>query len=157
MRKIGRPAESSAKGIREPKGNPECLRESVDKVPIEASEMRVRTRSAWLGSGGCGDDGFIDFRACLISLGQDRYAKALQDPDSLAEIVDLSDVPDMQSEGFQYVASKVYREKTGQDMPLDGSSCEHSEPDGEDFDFEDEGEMAQRFPRLVKKMPEMGD
>jgi hypothetical protein len=28
MRKMGRPVESSAKGIREPKGNPACLRKS---------------------------------------------------------------------------------------------------------------------------------
>jgi len=44
--KRGRPAGSSAKGIRDPKGNPGCLRESVDRVPTEVSEMRVRIRSA---------------------------------------------------------------------------------------------------------------
>ena len=51
------PAESSAKGIREPKGNPGCLREIVDRVATEVSEMRVRTRSAWVGSGSCGRAG----------------------------------------------------------------------------------------------------
>ena len=35
MRKMGRPEESRAKGIREPNGNPGCLRDSVDRVAIE--------------------------------------------------------------------------------------------------------------------------
>jgi len=30
-------------------------------------------------------------------------------------------------------------------------------PAGEKFDFDDEDEMAERFPRLLEKMPEMGD
>ena len=46
MRKMGRPAGSSAKGISEPKGNPGCRRDIVDSVPMETSESRVRVRSA---------------------------------------------------------------------------------------------------------------
>jgi hypothetical protein len=46
IRKIGRPEASSANGISEPKGKPSRLRESVDRVPTEASDIRVRTRSA---------------------------------------------------------------------------------------------------------------
>src|ERR1700733_2756469 len=60
MRKIGRPAESSANGIRDPKGNPECLRASVDRVATGTSDKRVRTRSAWVGSGSCGNAGPVD-------------------------------------------------------------------------------------------------
>ena len=52
--------ESSAKGIREPNGNPGCLRDSVDRVATEVSDIRVRTRSAWLGSGSCGSAGPVD-------------------------------------------------------------------------------------------------
>jgi len=44
----------------------------------------------WLG-GGCGDDGFTDFRATLISLGEKRFKQAVKDPDSLAEIVGQPD------------------------------------------------------------------
>src|SRR5580765_4263085 len=73
----------------------------------------------WL-HGGCGNDGFIDFRACLISLGRERFLQVLNDPDSLADIVGGPDGPYMQSEGFQYVASRVYKEKTGQSIPLSG-------------------------------------
>src|ERR1035438_4313517 len=54
IRKMGRPAASSAKGIREPKGKPVCFLEIVDSVAIDVSESSVRIRSAWLGSGSRG-------------------------------------------------------------------------------------------------------
>jgi hypothetical protein len=38
MRKMGLPAESSAKGIREPNGYPGCLRESVERVATGMSD-----------------------------------------------------------------------------------------------------------------------
>ena len=60
MRKRGCPEESSAKGISEPKGNPGCLRDSVDRVATEVSDIRVRMRSAWLGSGSCGSAGPVN-------------------------------------------------------------------------------------------------
>jgi len=60
MRKMGCPKESSAKGISEPKGNPGCLRDSVDRVATEVSDMRVRMRSAWVGSGSCGSAGPVN-------------------------------------------------------------------------------------------------
>ena len=44
----------------DPKGEPGCLRESVDRVPIVAREMSVRARSAWLGSGSCVTGGPLD-------------------------------------------------------------------------------------------------
>jgi hypothetical protein len=111
----------------------------------------------WL-HGGCSDDGFTDFRSCLISLGKDAFLAALNDPDSLTDLLSRPDMPYMQSEGFQYIAGRVYKEKTGQEAPLseeDGDSP--SEPVGENFDFEDDEIMEMRFPKLVAKYPEMGD
>ncbi|WP_238537811.1 hypothetical protein [Zavarzinella formosa] len=71
--------------------------------------------------------------------------------------MDRPDVPYMQAEGFQYVASKVYREKTGEeDMPLYASD-HPDEPVGEQLDHDDEELMAEHFPKLVAKFPEMGD
>jgi len=110
----------------------------------------------WMG-GGCGDDGFTDFRATLISLGEKAYAAALADPDSLADTIDAPDMPYMQSEGFQYVAGRVYRKRTGDDMPVDTFPSGPKEPIGEKWDFDDEEETAERLPRIVKKLPEMGD
>src|SRR5262245_7521871 len=71
----------------------------------------------WL-DGGCSDDGFLDFRSCLVSLGREMFEQILADPDFLAEIVDRPDLPYMQSEGFQYVAMKVYEEQTGEVLRL---------------------------------------
>ncbi|MBI5531292.1 MAG: DUF4240 domain-containing protein [Deltaproteobacteria bacterium] len=111
----------------------------------------------WL-HGGCSDDGFTDFRACLISLGRVLYFKVLQEPDSLADIVDHPDVPYMQAEGFQYVASRVYEEKTGERIPYEPSDSHVvREPAGERLDHDDEELMRERFPKLVARFPEMGD
>jgi hypothetical protein len=109
----------------------------------------------WL-HGGCSDDGFIDYRACLISLGKDLFQRVLNDPDTIADLVDRPDVPYMQAEGFQYIAGRVYEEKTGKSMPL-GESSGIDEPEGEKFDFDDEEVMSERFPKLLAKFPEMGD
>jgi hypothetical protein len=109
----------------------------------------------WLG-GGCSDDGFTDFRACLISLGEDVYNRAVADPDSLADVVDQPDCPYMQSEGFQYIALDVYERKTGsRDRPeaLEAPRL-YREPTGERFDFDNDEEMERRFPRIVSKFPE---
>jgi len=112
----------------------------------------------WL-HGGCSDDGFTDFRACLISLGKAWFFQVLNDPDALTDLDGRPDVPYMQSEGFQYVDYKVYKEKTGEDgMPeVDGIGSGPTEPLGERFDFEDDEEMRTRFPKLVAKYPDMGD
>jgi len=55
----------------------------------------------WL-HGGCSDDGFMDFRACLISLGKEWFFRVLDDPDFLADLVGRPDVPYLLAEGFQY-------------------------------------------------------
>jgi len=109
----------------------------------------------WL-HGGCSDDGFADVRASLISLGQERYYQALGDPDALAEIEGGADVPYLQGEGFAYLAGKVYREKTGAEMPA-WETEPLGRPMGERYDFDDEDEAERRLPKLYAKYPEMGD
>jgi hypothetical protein len=109
----------------------------------------------WL-HGGCSDDGFIDFRSCLISLGQKLFFQVLKDPDSLADIVDRADAPYMQAEGFQYVASKVYEEKTGEEMP-EGEAHGPARPLGKRINHDDEDVMRRHFPRIVARFPDMGD
>jgi hypothetical protein len=109
----------------------------------------------WLHSG-CGDDGFTDFRYNLVSLGKGRFFQALNDPDSLADLVDLPDTPYLQAEGIQYVPSRVYEELTGKRMP-EGTSHGPEEPVGHRIDHDDDEVMRQRFPKLVAKFPDMGD
>lgn len=111
----------------------------------------------WL-RGGCSDDAFTDFRSCLISLGKDLFFQVLKDPDSLADIVDRPDMPYLGSEGFQYIASRVYKEKTGEEMPVTvGDFDPEAEPAGKRIDHDDEKVMRRRFPKLVAKYPDMGD
>jgi uncharacterized protein DUF4240 len=110
----------------------------------------------WLG-GGCSDDGFIDFRACLISLGKEAFQKILKNPDKIADYVDRPDMPYMQSEGFQYVASKTYKNATGKELPDLELEQAPIDPEGEQFDFDDEELMSEHYPKLVQKLPEGGD
>ena len=109
----------------------------------------------WL-EGGCSDDSFTDFRACLISLGQKDFEAALADPDSLADVVDRKDAPYMQAEGFQYIASRAYKNATGSDSWPESAEAISAplEPLGEKFDFDDEEEMMRRFPRITSKFPD---
>src|SRR6266851_2216926 len=50
MRKMGRPWSSSPYGITDPKGNPGCLRERVERLPMRPKYTKVRARSAKEGS-----------------------------------------------------------------------------------------------------------
>lgn len=111
--------------------------------------------AAYLFDGGCSDDGFIDFRSCLISLGREWYDRILAEPDELAEIIGRTDVPYMQSEGFQYVARKVYEELTGSDIP-DPGLPHPGDPVGENTDPEDLELMRKRYPKLTAKLDEQG-
>ena len=107
--------------------------------------------AAYIIGGGCSDDGFMDFRAWLISKGERAYEAALKDPESLVQVVKVED-EDCQFEGFQYVASQVWEEKTGRAMDeFPREKLEHSNcPAGEEWSEEGE-DLKRRFPRLWKK------
>ena len=105
---------------------------------------------------GCSDDGFMDFRFTLISLGRKPFETALVDVDALVQF-DIN--PDWaQYEGYQYVSSKVYKELGGKEPPCDCPQCRPAgapkkkthpkEPAGIRFN---EWEMSSRFPKLAKK------
>jgi hypothetical protein len=107
--------------------------------------------AAYVIQGGCSDDGFTDFRYWLISLGRDRFERALADPESLAEIDLAPDAEEGASfEEFGYVASRVYEEKTGENLPLDPQCSHPPEPAGEPWE-EDEEALSARYPRLWAK------
>ena len=115
--------------------------------------------AAYWAHGGCGDDGFTDFRDNLISLGQETYARVLSNPDDLADLINRPDVPYLLGEGFGYTAGKVYQQRTGRDIQEHFGSYPTApeEPQGERIDLEDEDEVRQRFPKLYAKFPNMGD
>jgi hypothetical protein len=54
------------------------------------------------------------------------------------------------------VASKVYREKTSEEMP-EGAAYRPAKPEGRRIDHDDREVMSRHFPKIVTKFPDMGD
>jgi hypothetical protein len=119
--------------------------------------------AASLIGGGCGDDGFLDFRAWLVLQGRTVYEAALADPDSLADIVSDDDPHRYQYE--VYPDLDAWTAATGE---ADYAAMRDSEretfarlgievpprpalPTGEDWDPEDETETRRHLPRLANR------
>jgi Protein of unknown function (DUF4240) len=71
--------------------------------------------AAFILNGGCSDDGFDDFRGWLIAQGRAVYEAALENPDSLADIVpdDVQGDLNCQFEQMLNVALEPWKIKTG--------------------------------------------
>lgn len=75
--------------------------------------------AAYLVSGGCSDDGFIDFRAGLVAAGRTWYEQAAADPDSLAGHPDAAEQSGalleevFSQEEVGYAAGRAYERVTG--------------------------------------------
>ena len=106
--------------------------------------------AAYIMGEGCSDDGFIDFRSWLVSMGRETYTRALSDPESLTDVVVGPDgEEDVFFEEFAYVPARVYEAKTGQRLPARRTAA-RPEPSGEEWD-EDGEDLARRFPRLYSR------
>ena len=108
--------------------------------------------AAFLINGGCSDDGFSYFRDWLISKGQDVYEAAVEDADSLADVLDED--TETEFEEFGYVADEVYEDRFDDEMPPSPVGPDGA-PQGRPFD-EDEDALADRFPRIARRMEELG-
>jgi hypothetical protein len=107
--------------------------------------------AAYILGGGCSDDGFMDFRSWLISMGRETYERALKDPESLADIpLGPAVEEDVFFEGLAYVASQVYEKKTGEEEMPDYERHSAEDPAGEEWD-QDGDDLERRFPRLWAK------
>ena len=141
------------------------LRERLNSLtPLEIFEFQTHFDSAhtrayngmlWAAAyvidGGCSDDGFIEFRYGLISRGRQVFEAALADPDTLADLANEEDDEGcIANEAFGYVASEVYEEKTGSELPR-GATSAPIDPVGEDWDFDDDDLCAQKLPKLWAK------
>ncbi|MEM7455590.1 MAG: DUF4240 domain-containing protein [Planctomycetota bacterium] len=97
--------------------------------------------AAYLIGGGCSDDGFMDFRAWLISMGREVYESAIRNPDSLADVYHRKDFDDYFFEDFLSVTLEI------QDGPVETVHVPHpGKPAGEKWDEDD---LEQLYPRLA--------
>jgi hypothetical protein len=100
--------------------------------------------------GGCSDDSFNDFREWVIGQGKNFYYKTIQDPESLVE-VDTPKIEEVDWEGLGYVASTVFEEFTGQEMPY--PFIENQDTTGTEWD-EGSDDLKNMFPKLFAKYPD---
>lgn len=119
--------------------------------------------AAYLVNGGCSDDGFDYFRGWLLVQGREVWDAALDDADSLADVLrpaaaEAGDYADgLECEDVLAVVGDAYARLTGSDEGLDDAlnAAESdvtlpADPVGEEWDFDDEEEMRDRFPRLAR-------
>jgi hypothetical protein len=122
----------------------------LDRV-LAASGKEDLWAAAYLINGGCSEDGFDNFRGWLIAHGRDVVARAVRDPDSLADLPAVRAAVDtgaaFEAEAVLSAAAAAYEQVTGEDMPASGAPPTRPDP-AELWDFDNEDEMRRRLPRL---------
>ena len=96
------------------------------------------------------EDGFEQFRGWLVGRGREVFESALEDPESLAELVPESPQFAALMEELLYLPVYVYEEQTGKEIELPESwqTGLVSEPAGEPLD---EAELETLFPKLWER------
>ena len=103
--------------------------------------------AAYLLNGGCGDDGFDDFRGWLVTRGRAVFEAALADPDSLADVVTTDELSEVACEDVLGAAWEAHQQLTGRNLPAGSARAPRPEL-GEGWDFDDDAEMRRRYPRI---------
>jgi hypothetical protein len=98
-----------------------------------------------------GEQNFLNFRAWLISQGKDVFTKALDNPDSLHEILDAESREDASYELFSYIAAEAYEVKTGGEEGPFGDPYAGT-PHGKGLDATQS--IQEAFPNLYSKLGE---
>jgi hypothetical protein len=109
--------------------------------------------AAYIICGGCGDDGFTDFRAWLIAQGEKVFYDALRDPETLLDRVQIVcdgifTYGDAMAESMNYIDTHAYEQKTGEEMPTFGGIYTSPELVGKHWG---ESIVEQRYPNLAVK------
>jgi hypothetical protein len=99
--------------------------------------------AAYVIHGGCSDDTFSDFRASLISRGEDAFERGVKDPDSIA---DNGFDEDFFYEGFQYAVSEGVKRVLGSLPPY--KTPFPSDPSGVEWDEESVRDL---YPKLSER------
>ncbi|MEU4770036.1 DUF4240 domain-containing protein [Actinosynnema sp. NPDC023794] len=117
--------------------------------------------AAYLVEGGCGDDGFMDFRDGLVLQGRDVFTRAVDDPDTLADVPVVRAMADEEGGGwlgYQAISTCVEeacrRVCGGTDSfheAVDEALAALSRPDepaGPGWHWSDDGAFREHLPRL---------
>ncbi|MFF5228708.1 DUF4240 domain-containing protein [Dactylosporangium sp. NPDC000521] len=115
--------------------------------------------AAYLIEGGCGDDGFMDFRAGLMLQGRSAFDRAVADPDTLADLPVVQRMGTtgegwLGCEAMLYVARTAYTRSTGSPSGYDEAlatpaAARPSPARGERWDVDDDAQMRLHLPRLA--------
>lgn len=109
--------------------------------------------AAYVIEGGCGDDGFMDFRNWLISMGRDVYEAALADAESLVDVAAQPGVETTQFEEFGSIVGRVMEERNIPESEAPPDFRHPQTPAGEPWTEED---LPAHFPRLWSKFGDAG-
>ena len=131
----------------------------LDKV-MAASGKEDLWAAAYLINGGCSEDGFDNFRGWLIANGREVVARAVREPDTLAELPSVRAAAStgavFEAEEVLGIAAGAYQQATGDEMPP--SEAPPGRPDPAMlWDFDNEEEMQKRLPRLSELFLEPPD
>lgn len=105
--------------------------------------------AAYVMCGGCGDDSFEYFRAWLLGQGRQAFDRAIEDPETLADLSVRDPEFECEFESLIYVAADVYEQKTGSD--LYGHLPEDATPRGPVGEPFDESTVFERYPHIAAK------
>ena len=119
---------------------------------LAASHKADLWGAAYLINGGASADGFEHFRGWLMTQGRAVFARAVTEPDSLAELPQVRAASlsgeEFSAEQMLSVPWDAYRKATATELPADRDPVRT--PDLNDFwDFDDEEEARRRLPRLA--------
>lgn len=103
--------------------------------------------AAYLILDGCSDDHFDYFKSWLILQGKELFDATVRDPDTLADL-EFDDNYYPSCEEFLYVAGRVYRERTGSELP---DMPYEPRPELDLWDFDSSNEMSTRLPKLWRR------
>jgi hypothetical protein len=97
-------------------------------------------------AGGCSDDAFADFRSWLVSMGRREFKAVIKNPEHLCEIAEMPGVESVFFPGFQHAAARVFRKRSGKEIPISLELAIDIEPRGRKWASEDE--LRRKFPTL---------
>lgn len=112
--------------------------------------------AAYLMKGGCSDDAFDYFRGWLVVQGRQTWERALQDPDTLADLGIDPDDDFLECEGMLSAGRAAFDRNEDYYAALDAARAQQP-PDtftlpslDDDLDPEDDDAMQERYPRLAE-------